>query len=260
MVSDTVSGGFTGFHDYAPFGEEVQGGYAGRTSDWGTLSNGTDFLSQRYTAAERDTETTLDFLQARYLANQQARFVTVDPAGNFVADPTSPQSWNMYSYARSNPLAFLDPTGLCTVVDGQYAEDGGQPCPPPPSSSITVDDGGNSVGLSALSPGCYEIFIDGFDSGSTCAGGGGGTGGGGGGGGGGGSVLGGFSIRAPGQTFKACMAANASTYSVGGAVELGINVATGTNTSYSSNPAVGAIFGNSINTFFFGSTDGKKGQ
>ena len=23
MVSDTVSGGFTGFHDYAPFGEEV---------------------------------------------------------------------------------------------------------------------------------------------------------------------------------------------------------------------------------------------
>ncbi len=66
MVSDTVAGGFTGFHDYAPFGAEVLNN-AGRTSDWGTAANGTDYLNQRYTGAERDTESMLDFLQARFV-------------------------------------------------------------------------------------------------------------------------------------------------------------------------------------------------
>jgi hypothetical protein len=49
------------------------------------------------------------------------------------------------------------------------------------------------------------------------------------------------------------MSANANTYSIGGSVELAVNVATGTNTSYSSNALVGAVTGNSVNTFFFGS-------
>jgi RHS repeat-associated protein len=120
MVSDTISGGFTAFHDYAPFGGEVLNN-AGRTSDWG---NGTDYLSQRYTGAERDKETTLDFLQARYLANLQARFMSPDPAGNAGADPTNPQSWNMYSYARNNPLKYVDPTGLCSRdINGNLFDD-----------------------------------------------------------------------------------------------------------------------------------------
>ena len=133
MVSDAAAGGFTGFHDYAPFGEEVLSN-AGRSADWGTAANGTDYLNQRYTGAERDTESTLDFLQARYLANQQGRFVSADPAGNFVADPGNPQSWNLYSYALNNPLAFIDPSGLftdcpgATVVNNQCI----QPPPPPP--------------------------------------------------------------------------------------------------------------------------------
>ena len=169
MVSDTLAGGFTGFHDYAPFGEEALSGYAGRTGNWGTLTNGADYLNQRYTGAERDTETTLDFLQARYLANQQARFVSVDPVGNFVANPANPQSWNMYSYAGNNPLAYLDPSGLCTVESGQYVEDGGQPCPAPPSFSITVS-GDPFATPGIYQPGtCYGIIVDGDYLGSSCS-------------------------------------------------------------------------------------------
>jgi len=141
MVSDAAAGGFTGFHDYAPFGEEVLSN-AGRTADWGTAANGTDYLNQRYTGAERDTESTLDFLQARYLANQQGRFVSADPAGNFVADPGNPQSWNLYSYGLNNPLGFVDPSGLFTdcpggtVVNNQCIQ---APPPPPVDCGVLIN-------------------------------------------------------------------------------------------------------------------------
>ncbi|MCW5970588.1 MAG: hypothetical protein KIT57_18970, partial [Blastocatellales bacterium] len=60
---------------------------------------------------ERDNETGLDFAQARYYANVQGRFTSVDPdnAGAFESDP---QSWNGYAYARNNPLLYVDPDGL----------------------------------------------------------------------------------------------------------------------------------------------------
>jgi hypothetical protein len=59
-------------------------------------------------------------------------------------------------------------------------------------------------------------------------------------------------IRAPGQAYGACMAANANTYSLGGSLELGINVATGTDTNFSQ--YTGFITGNLVNGFFFGPT------
>jgi hypothetical protein len=59
-------------------------------------------------------------------------------------------------------------------------------------------------------------------------------------------------IRAPGQTYKQCLAANAHTYSAGGAAELAVNVATGTNTDITSNRAVDFFTGNSVNSFLFG--------
>ncbi len=70
-----------------------------------------------------------------------------------------------------------------------------------------------------------------------------------------GNTSGGFTIgiRAPGQSYKQCLAQNAHTYSAGGALELAANVATGTNTDYSSNRAVDFVTGNSINSVLFGS-------
>ncbi len=55
--------------------------------------------------------------------------MSVDPAGNFVADPGNPQSWNLYSYVPNNPRRFIDPTGLCSQdADGNYqdSDDPGQ--------------------------------------------------------------------------------------------------------------------------------------
>lgn len=59
-------------------------------------------------------------------------------------------------------------------------------------------------------------------------------------------------IRAPGQSFKQCLAQNAHTYSAGGATELAINVATGTNTDITSNRAVDFFTGNLVSSVAFG--------
>jgi RHS repeat-associated protein len=73
------------------------------------------------TGKERDAETGLDFFGARYFSGAQGRFTSPDPAGNAVADPSNPQSWNQYAYVMNNPLIFTDPTGQeCVWDDGSY--------------------------------------------------------------------------------------------------------------------------------------------
>ena len=109
MVTDG-SGNVVARHDYLPFGVEVPAGYGGRTTAWGTV----DSLNPKFTGQERDTETGVDFFQARYHGSAQGRFLSPDPLGNFVADPTNPQSWNQYSYVFNNPLILIDPTGTTT--------------------------------------------------------------------------------------------------------------------------------------------------
>jgi hypothetical protein len=50
-----------------------------------------------------------------YNSNNTGRFLSPDPGGLFYADPTNPQSFNLYSYAQNNPLTNTDPTGLDCV-------------------------------------------------------------------------------------------------------------------------------------------------
>lgn len=69
-----------------------------------------DGLKQKFTGYERDTETGLDFAQARYYSAVQGRFTSADEP--FVGQyPQDPQSWNLYQYGRNNPLLYVDPTG-----------------------------------------------------------------------------------------------------------------------------------------------------
>ena len=44
-------------------------------------------------------------------SHEMGRFLSPDPSGLEYADPTNPQSFNLYSYVLDNPLRNIDPSG-----------------------------------------------------------------------------------------------------------------------------------------------------
>jgi RHS repeat-associated protein len=114
-----------GRHDYLPFGEESSVGIGIRTSE---LGYGVDNIRQKFTGKEKDGETELYYFLARYYSSIQGRFTSPDEP---LLDQweTDPQSWNLYSYVRNNPLKYIDPFGMwkkvnCSVGDCWEAEEG----------------------------------------------------------------------------------------------------------------------------------------
>ena len=87
----------------------------------------------KFTGKDRDSESNLDDFGARYYSSQIGRFMSVDP-GNAGADPSLPQSWNMYTYALGNPLGIVDPDGMDPCVTAQGAAS------PAEGSEITAGD------------------------------------------------------------------------------------------------------------------------
>jgi RHS repeat-associated protein len=75
----------------------------------------------QFTGKERDAESGLDNFGARYDASSMGRFMTPDPL-MASAKVWNPQTWNRYAYARNNPLAIVDPTGLYHL-NNTYASD-----------------------------------------------------------------------------------------------------------------------------------------
>ena len=96
--------------DYLPFGALVpRSGNCYGASDPGA--------TQQFTGKERDAETGLDYFGARYMSAAQGRFTSPD-VPLLDQQPGDPQSWNLYSYVRNNPLIFSDPTGNdCVYVN-----------------------------------------------------------------------------------------------------------------------------------------------
>jgi RHS repeat-associated protein len=129
MIADqTGSLGGMKRRDYLPFGEEILAGIGHRQSTNGYLISGSNAPRQQFTGKERDSETGLDYFEARYYGSIHGRFTSpdeftggpddlydfADAASNnptFYADLTDPQSLNKYQYCYNNPLTTVDPDG-----------------------------------------------------------------------------------------------------------------------------------------------------
>jgi RHS repeat-associated protein len=72
----------------------------------------------KFTGKERDTESNLDSFGARYFASATGRFMTPDWAARPTTVPYAvfgdPQSLNLYTYVRNDPVTQADADGHCT--------------------------------------------------------------------------------------------------------------------------------------------------
>lgn len=116
---------------------------------YGLQSAGASTTTHKFTGKERDSESGLDNFGARFYGSSLGRFMRPDDP---LADqhPDDPQSWNLYSYVRNNPLSFTDPNGNACVQgsDGTYSDDnsGGESCAQVDVNNATT---GPSVTVSA---------------------------------------------------------------------------------------------------------------
>lgn len=173
-------------HDYLPFGEELFAGSGGRTTAQGYAVG--DGVRQQFTRKERDTETGLDYFNARHYSSIQGRFISpdefkggpeelfreVDPHDPlFYAEVAEPQSLNKYQYCLNNPLRYVDPDGhQTTAADAlRLAAAGGAATAQP---EVVVVAGGalaiyvivdNTVGWEKVGNTLYKVFKG---SGSGC--------------------------------------------------------------------------------------------
>jgi RHS repeat-associated protein len=95
-----------------PFGDQLNSypdQYAPATAD--------DSAPLYFTGKERDAESGNDYFEARYYGSSMGRMLSPDPSQLYYADPTNPQSLNLYSYVLNNPLVHVDPNGLDCVYD-----------------------------------------------------------------------------------------------------------------------------------------------
>jgi RHS repeat-associated protein len=106
--------------DYLPFGEEYGKDFALVGGDPRASVVGyppETAVTLKFTGKERDAESGLDYFGARYFSGGQGRFTSPD-SPLIDQSPDDPQSWNLYSYVRNNPLIFSDPTGNdCVYVN-----------------------------------------------------------------------------------------------------------------------------------------------
>ena len=123
-------------HDYLPFGQEIEPGRGDRSMVFGYTASLADGPAQKFTGKERDTESRLDYFQARYLSGAGGRFTSIDPfnpilefqrrsdhpddiqearqrLNDYIA---SPQQWNRYTYGLNSPMKFIDRDGELPVL------------------------------------------------------------------------------------------------------------------------------------------------
>ncbi len=89
LVTDDL-GAKVSEHEYLPYGEELT-----------SAGNGI----MKFTGHERDSDTGMDYMHARFYTSHLGRFMGVDPVMQGAG------IWNRYSYVGGSPTAYTDPTG-----------------------------------------------------------------------------------------------------------------------------------------------------
>ncbi|HVE56684.1 MAG TPA: RHS repeat-associated core domain-containing protein [Pyrinomonadaceae bacterium] len=112
IITD-ANGSVTSRRDYMAFGEETS--TSQRVASLGYQP--ANEVRQGYTGYEQDTESGLDFAQARYYNSAHGRFTSVDPL-TASANVKNPQTFNRYSYVLNSPYKFTDPLGLISSSTG----------------------------------------------------------------------------------------------------------------------------------------------
>ena len=124
----------------------------------GQNCTGTDVNQLHFTGKQRDIESTNDYFGARfYASNIAGRFLTPDwsknPQGVPYATFTNPQSLNLYSYVKNNPLTNTDSDGhACVFGITLFGSHFGGSCPgdtppaPPLAPSIPQGAPGSQTG------------------------------------------------------------------------------------------------------------------
>lgn len=100
--------------DYSAFGEETVS--AQRQNALGYTSAASE-LRKGYTGYEKDSESGLDFAQARYYSAIHGRYTSIDPL-TASASIRNPQTFNRYSYVLNSPYKYTDPLGLLPAKGG----------------------------------------------------------------------------------------------------------------------------------------------
>ena len=100
LITDSA-GNKVSEHEYLPYGQELTG-----------AGNGV----MKFTGHERDADTGMDYMHARFYTSYLGRFMSVDPV---LGNTGSGGSWNRYGYVRGNPIRLIDPKGLAPAQTSQ---------------------------------------------------------------------------------------------------------------------------------------------
>jgi RHS repeat-associated protein len=75
-----------------------------------SYGEGMTSAARNFATYERSASTGVDYADQRYYSSIQGRFLTPDPIAP--GNPENPSSWNYYQYVFSDPVNYVDPTGL----------------------------------------------------------------------------------------------------------------------------------------------------